>query len=523
LPSAKNPQTNPAAPLSSLDAEGLDRIAWRAICEWPAHGGVPVVHDGLDFALLTRWFLWDKVGRAIRRQTDPERFALEQRLLDEARAQRDRGRRATREATNRLLGTVKRAIAPAYYGMGRAWRNLRAAFDARGAARAQVLYVPLLTSRLNALLSALRGRNTARLAANYPAPAEISGARVVASYPKAPPPDATFLDGLYGAIPRGLAHFGIRLLDEDGETLRGQILEQALRLKQIEIQLRAARPAAILVHGDNHPPHQDYVLAARREGIASIMIQHGLDCERSYLDDAYAGAIAVWGDARHRRYLADSARKPALCVTGNPAFDARALPSRLNNEGAYWLWLTRPHAPDKCYAPSRRPSEGLEILESLMAALRERPSGRLIIKPHPYDYAELYRDRAVADPGLAARIEVSNRPIEELVPGAGAVISEDSTAGMEAMFWGKPLVLAHFAPSSPATPFVESGAALPGFSDRQLRENAARAGHLSGEERKRMLEGQRAFLLDHAGPCDGQAARRAREFVAETLAAAKGR
>ena len=88
---------------------------------------------------------------------------------------------------------------------------------------------------------------------------------------------------------------------------------------------------------------------------------------------------------------------------------------------------------------------------------------------------------------------------------------------METFFWGKPLVHAHFAESSPVLPFVEYGSAWPGFSPGELKDSLLAATERMKSDNDRLLDGQRAFLRDHAGPCDGKATERVISFLEEVL------
>ena len=94
--------------LDNLTCEELDKYAWDAICTWPSRTSFNVVHTDLDYSHLTRWFLWDKVGRAIRRMKYPESFDFENQLIQEAKIQNQkRGEiskkisRALREMTHK--------------------------------------------------------------------------------------------------------------------------------------------------------------------------------------------------------------------------------------------------------------------------------------------------------------------------------------------------------------------------------------------------------------------------------------
>ena len=199
-------------------------------------------------------------------------------------------------------------------------------------------------------------------------------------------------------------------------------------------------------------------------------------------------------------------------VVGNPLFDSLARPRQWNADGQYWLWVTRPHVSQKCCSPSRLPREGLDIFAGLCQALRQTPGTRLLIKPHFYDYSALYAE-AAAERGLADRIELTDTDLHQLLPAAKVVISEDSTAGMEAMFWGKALVHAHLAASPATVRFAESGAALAACSIAAVPDAVTAAEGLSHADRDRMFEAQRFFLDRHAGPCDGRSTERCVELI----------
>ena len=218
-----------------------------------------------------------------------------------------------------------------------------------------------------------------------------------------------------------------------------------------------------------------------------------------------------------RRYQNDSQSLPRrLQITGNPDFDelVGVVPDA---KGEFWLWVSRPHPPHKCLSPSRYPQEGLEIFRALLHALEESNNNQLVVKPHPFDYTDLLV-AAMHESAVKDRVKIVEEPLRQLLPRASVVISEDSTAGMEAMFWGKRLVHAHFASSPPVLPFVEYEAALPAFSTDQLRKSLYGAETMNEEELTRMRVGQQRFLEDYAGPRDGKSAARVLSFVMEALA-----
>ena len=499
---------NKDVPLISLTSEELDRFAWEAICSWPSKAGMNVIHEGLDYSEMTKWFLWDKVGKAIRKEVDPESFADEINHFSMRSAKKDllhQSNNAVRSSTSNLAGLITQIGTRIRTGLLHFCRNKK------------VVYVPKAIPHIESAAAALTKRRSVHV---FTRPTDLAGFSDAYKLPnpfKLPPPNLEFSDNLFNGILRGLRSFGIELLDEDAKHLHHQILNQSRELKLIEYQIKRLRPDAIFVHSDNHTPVLDAVLIGRREGIPSIMLQHGLDCERYYLDEAYASDIAVWGKDRKDRYNSESKWKPhSIEVVGCPDFDHFRLPEHIDTSGSYWLWVTRPHISERCYAPSRRPEEGLEIFKSLLEALSLMPNERLIIKPHPFDYWGIYSDY-IASSNVADRVELSSSNIHDLIPKASVVISEDSTAGLEAMFYGKVVLHAHFAETKPTMRFLEYGAALPGYSTEMILDSLKQIQHLSQGDKRKILQGQQAFLTNHAGPCDGQSTSRFCSFISDVI------
>ena len=490
-----------------------DWRAWQAICNWPEHSSVEVVRDRLDYGKLTRYFLWDKVPRAIRYQIDPEGFSFEQALLS--------------QNTTLIKEAVRSDLPQPFDWEVQVSQPIKRLARIAGLRlqhwRRSTVFVPRVHPQLHSTIEALResanreGSNI-RLIAPFDPGNTLLDTFVVPFLERG---DEAFAQQLYRGILQGLRAFDIELLAGDRATLEQQLLAQSQLIPQIKAELAAIQPQAVLVFADNHTPSQEYVAIANRQGIPTILLQHGLDCEQHCLSEAYASVLAVWGDARKRRYQAESPQFSArIEVTGNPKFGQICLPNRLHPGGERWLWATRPHAPYKCYSPSRLPREGLDILEALLAAVEQTTSAHLTIKPHPFDYADLYAEKIKAW-GLGDRVSLSQKPLRELFSQSDIVISEDSTAALEAMFLGKVLIHAHFTAAPPVLPLVNYVAALPASGAKTLQTSLKVAAQLSTEDRDKMLNGQRKFIQDYAGPLDGKAQQRITALIEQTIFSSK--
>jgi glycosyltransferase involved in cell wall biosynthesis len=482
----------------TLSGDALNHYAWQAICKWPQAARFDPIYQGLDFSELTRIFLCDKVARAMRYQLDIEQFWVEANLL--IKGPTDLAMPMRQHLSRTLYPWVDRVRALK-------WRSQQHS----------LIYLPAVFGRWGPTFKHLRDSSHITMAL----PSLQSRECIATGYSRwglrLSSEDKQFAQDLHAGITIGLACQDIELLPQDILQLRNQINQQLQYIKVVEADLSRLKPKALFTYADNHFPVQEAVLIARREGIPSIMLQHGLDCEQYYLEQAYASSIAVWGEARAHRYRTKSVYQPErIAVTGNPAYDDLCLPLQFNPQGDYWLWVTRPHTPEKCFSPARFPQEGLDLLIALLEALQHVPQARLVIKPHPADYASQYQD-LLSQHHLGDRVTVSQTPVLKLLSKASVVISEDSTAGLEAMFFGKPLIHAHFCEATPTLNFVEKETALPGFSPEMLVDSLKNISSLTVSKQKNFLAAQRDFLKEHLGPCDGHSGERLAEFVLQTL------
>lgn len=482
-----------------------DEAAWEATIDWPRAAGFDPRHDGFDFGELTRSFLWDKVGRAFRARADPERSARELALL----------RPSSPAAGNRRMPQPLAGFANA---AAVAVRRLPLLIR-RSLTRTAAVYTPVASPLLRESVVALQ-RHGLRIIAPHTTDAAYRGSARAPRPPFRYRADPSFAAELAGAVVRGVRSHGVELLEQDIAVLRRQTLEQTARIHSLAARIDAVRPDAILLFADNHPPFQEYAFLARRRGIPVVMLQHGLDCERLYLDRLYAPFAALWGTARRDRY-APFAGSAELHVTGNPEYDDRRPPAALVPAGESWLWATRPHAPERCYSPSRWPDEGLAILDALLATLALHPRAFLVIRPHPADLTEPYLNR-IRERRMGGRVSISDAPLRTLAAKASLLFSEDSTAALEMAFEGRMLIHTHFAASDPVLPLAAHGAARLARNGEELASAVEACMAATAAERTAMCEGQRAFIAAQAGPCDGRGATRVAELMADVIRRVRG-
>jgi len=441
----------------TVGLKDLDKHAYNIVCNWYKSIDFNPVHEGIDYSYIIRFYLWDKVGRAIRLQHGID-FGEIESYKDEFKN------------------------FPQYHNplksKGKYKRNFLS--------RKKVVFIPYQSFYTKKIIQELQATNGVKVIS------KVSGGilpkkNVIKAIKHKE--DKDWSDILYTNLIKSLSANNVNLIPEDILLLEEQIYGVVAMTNLAIAELDTIKPHAVYVHSDNHPPYINYVLAAKRLGIPTFTYQHGLDCEYYYYDDCFADFVALWSEDRRRKYELNSVLQPeGYKVVGNVFLEKLPLGKRsiLNTI----LFITRPHKSLKCYSPSRSYKEGLDILNAIIEYLKNNLHVGLIIKPHPMDLISLYNE-AIMQNGMQERIKIKNTSINELLCESTIVVTEDSTAGVEVMRFGIPVVHANFSGLEPILPLVEGQAALRGFCAEELFKNIEFAFNLDESKRVSLFKHQK--------------------------------
>ena len=404
----------------------LDKLAWHIVCNWHKDVNFDPIYDEIDFSLLTRSLFRTYVGRAIRKKYGVAGLDKE----------------------------FSSSIATTVYQKGSVLKRLVHSFRTylrlKNNRLKKVCYVPQYARPISSLCSELFVDNDFLCVTRdtYKANKFIYPVKV-----KSP---VDFIDRLFDAFCSSLKKRELSIDEESLELLKSEISQLGTMYAVAHRELEVIQPDVILLYNDEALPQMCYVLIAKQMGIKTVCLQHGLACERFYLDEPYADLLLLWGCYSENRYLqSKNMFKSLFKVVGNPEYDYLDFSDCGHAKEESWLWVTRPHTPDKCYSPSRSESEGIDILNAILDALEKFPAERLIIKPHPYDYVELYKNIILKRNMNDRAVIVSDKLPIELFDGAKVVLSEDSTAGLEAVLYKKKLIHVNFSSQPAILPFAD--------------------------------------------------------------------
>lgn len=312
-----------------------------------------------------------------------------------------------------------------------------------------------------------------------------------------------------------------------------------LARKRISKLLGVYRPA-VVVMGHDHAVPQNYLLdEARRHRIPSLLVQDGMTrpvpgvlprfkrlakslgrIPLSY-GQGSCTRIAACGTAGRNYFLAAGVSPERIEMVGCPRFDQilasppthRGLNGLLPPASRRILYLSSSEAMFGIYSPAEQEISRLALLRAPRALEGACPGVRLVIKLHREDDLRAANE-LVAASGEGGTCTVLQNEIDlyRLLPVCDVAVTHYSTAGLEALLFGKPLIVLNLTNRPDVFDYVAGGAALPARSEPELHstiQNLLTNPCLSAQ----LLETGKPYLTSQVGPLDGRATERVARLV----------
>lgn len=291
----------------------------------------------------------------------------------------------------------------------------------------------------------------------------------------------------------------------------------------LEKLFRTLRPGLVVLREDARAAERTVALSAKAAGARTLVVQHGILAGRGVHTRLVSDKIALWGRAGidwFARYGNNGSSR--YIVTGKPGHDLVYSKKDGYRKEAAELFLKMGLDPDRetvLYVPGdfkkQRPlfcvynfhdSEYL-ALNSVLNTARHFPQKQWIIKMHPFDAA-----RADSLSGYVKDYPnvfvVRNTDIKALIEASVLVIvSFFSSAGLDTVILGKPMITLNLYRSEDLVPFAERGVALNVKEPEELHQTVKRIFE-EKESRERLLAHRAAFIEDYAYKIDGKSTER---------------
>jgi hypothetical protein len=268
-----------------------------------------------------------------------------------------------------------------------------------------------------------------------------------------------------------------------------------------------------------------YCLLGRQLGIRALEVQFGM-CGRDGVEWQFfvADRLAVWGSAGREWMLTHGVPAERIVVTGSPRHDGlvRMCPQDCSRT---WLSLNVPSnstvvvfastysipEDNRCWDPDTLALTKRAIFE----AVARIPGIHMVVKPHPLENVRQTRQLAtgchnvqVCDPGI---------DIRDLFGACDAVITLGSTATLDALICGKPVIFpALYGSVYEDDQFLNSGAVVVSRTPEDLVGCLRKiAGGCSAEILAHLESARQQFVRNWAFQTDGLASARVAELALE--------
>ncbi|HLF07717.1 MAG TPA: CDP-glycerol glycerophosphotransferase family protein [Thermoplasmata archaeon] len=269
----------------------------------------------------------------------------------------------------------------------------------------------------------------------------------------------------------------------------GRMAEQ---LESANSLVRAVSPSAVFLYNEYGRAERALLIAARRAGILSIAVQHGIITPEHYgymfarsevdqegrLEAPFvplADVTAVYGPFYHRILTNTSAYPPtSVEVTGQPRYDLLTEAGRVYSKDGFRQKLgIRPEEKIVLWLGAIWPLPEEEFDRNVAAFARAAggdPLLRIIVKPHPSDTDVSVEKAQRKFSGLTDRAIFVDRAGDtfEALHSCDLMVTKNSTTGIEAAAMGKPVVVLNLSGTSDTVDFVRQGIARGIYREEDL-------------------------------------------------------
>ena len=228
--------------------------------------------------------------------------------------------------------------------------------------------------------------------------------------------------------------------------------------------------------------------------------------------------MAVSGNVTKELFVAEGIGPEHIVVTGNPKFDYLFLAKEIDCKSRVCQRYGIPEDKDIVLLLTGysvefgywTPEQRKQFVMAIYKAASKLPQSKLIIKLHPVvekeaDYQEIVKD--LHQPPVICQ----NVPLGELLLACSLAITALSSAGIEAMAAGKPLVVVNLFGDE--TPFDETSGVIIVRKENDLLPALEAILHKGLSEG--MKETASKFVYQHAHAQDGKAAKKIADLIVQ--------
>ena len=277
------------------------------------------------------------------------------------------------------------------------------------------------------------------------------------------------------------------LLADRHAVLGARLGHAVLAIETAKVAFEALRPRSLYVVDPYDLWGCALVVAARKSGVPSVEVQHGIipGAHSGYLhldgeiapDQTQASpfspvpdVIAVHGESAKQSLVENGRFAPEwIRITGSPTIQAARRRSGDRKQIRARLGLDDSSVAALFFGTARyvHPADDAHI-RAFLQCCRTITGMKALLRPHPADHesAGRYRSYAMAA-GVDAPILVADDPLD-LILAADVVVTYNSTTALDAMALDRPVIDVNLSGSPEQVPFARDGAAIDARSQEDL-------------------------------------------------------
>lgn len=295
-------------------------------------------------------------------------------------------------------------------------------------------------------------------------------------------------------------------------------------IDRLETLLKARKIRLAVLRNDVRELEKTIILTLRLAKIPSLVIQHGILAECNGHNILLADKFAAWGNASVDWYVKFNNPRERFIITGNPRFDIltdwrpkfskKQLCQRLNLDEDKGIILLVPQQINK-FSSFWTDDLFLTMTDKILSAMEQFPDKQLIIKVDPYEELAGYKQRLAKNSHKNCAV-VKDIDIYTLIFLSELIVTMDSTVGLEAMVFDKPLIVVNLTKRKDRVPYAEKEAAVGIYQDANLASAIKKA--LTDEKTILQLNnGRKRFIKEYAYVVDGKAGERIAQLIQDYL------
>ncbi len=280
------------------------------------------------------------------------------------------------------------------------------------------------------------------------------------------------------------------------------MLFSKFREMAFEVAVKSKQPLSISGTNEHDTKLKSLIEPAKRMGIKTFGIQHGI-IHKQHIHYVYSEddmkyqpiphKTLTWGN-QAKAVLHNFSSYPDNSVVTVGQIRTDVIPALLkrNQEKGYIFFAGQMyHAVDYGYRSL--------ISKDILAFSAAHPEEKIVIKPHPRQADVVGFWKSLEEEGKSYNYEIVFDDLYEVTSGAKMVITHNSTAGGEAIYFNKPLILTDYSKDDLAN-FIAEGIGKPVYNFSELEEAIT-----SVNDWNSTLENNREkFIADRAYKIDGK-------------------